>query len=99
MEGTESAVSELSQRTTKDLRKLLRPEFFFDDGDITLKINILGPVRKIKNKNGGLIDSVDSHTVHAQIEVLPIEWCENRNRLSFGYIRRCLINYVFESKI
>jgi len=64
------------------------------DHETTITIGILGPVQKsIAQTTANETDRIDSHTVLSTIEIAPFgARCDNRNRMSFGYVQRKVMN-------
>ena len=90
---------EQSQRTTHDIGQWTAPRSiveksakrFYPDKLTSIEIEILGPVTKYKKKLSVISNYVGSHVVVGSILVPPTG---TENRISFGKLRRLLLNKV-----
>jgi len=78
----------------RDIRPFVRVAVCTLDHETTITIGILGPVQKvIAQTTANKTDRIDSHIVLSTNEITPFGFrCNNRDRISFGYVRRKVIN-------
>ena len=78
----------------QDIRPFVRVIACLPDHETIVTIGILGLVQKvIKHMAAKEIDRIDSHIVLLTIEISPFNFrCDNRDCISFGYVRRKTIN-------
>jgi len=64
------------------------------DHETKITIGVLGPVQKvIEHTTGKETDRIDSHIVLSTIEIALFGVrCDNRDRISFGYVQRKVMN-------